>query len=156
MAAKRNPFCGAPKSALRILQVGMDAGSKSIVEFFLSKYWRKTDYVIHGVGGIDEAMEIMENTRIDLVITAHIAVKGGTGLDLLMKLRKDKRFEEIPMIFHTSTLFEDLFTDGPRPDRDRIWHIPKPSNAVLIVSTIEAVLARYGIKVPERIGTSDR
>ncbi len=53
-----------------------------------------------------EAIQLLESTPVDLVIT-DIRMPVMDGLELLDRMRKDRRFENIPVIVLTASLLRD-------------------------------------------------
>jgi len=87
---------------------------------------------------VNEAWEKIENDRqIGLVVLDNL-LPGPSGMDLLRKIRSDKRFEHLPVILQSALEGEDKMIVGNQEGANR--YLTKPVKPKLLLSTIESCL----------------
>lgn len=83
-------------SSRRILVVDDDADVVDYVSTFL----RDNDYEVRSASTTKDALAELEGAPVDLMIL-DVLMPGRSGLDLLMTIRKDPRFAELPVVVLT-------------------------------------------------------
>jgi DNA-binding response OmpR family regulator len=105
-------------------------------------------YAVTKASNIKEAFAAAVESPPDLVLS-DVSMPGGDGLELLAKLRAEKKTARVPVVLmsgvHKGT--EDQ-ADGLEQGADD--YLPKPVAPALIRAKIAAVLRRYG--APEELG----
>lgn len=133
-----------------ILQVGGDPTMNNVVMVLLRGKWGESSVTFLSAEGLDDALDIVKEEPVDLVITAVIGMNGGTGVELAKKIWSWERTRSLPVIFHTCWLCQELEVAGIELDKDPFNWIGKPASPGWIVKIVEDTLRLHGIPVPAR------
>ncbi len=73
----------------------------SHIERVIAKEALSDNFMVFEAESGDEAYRILDNERVDIIFLDNV-MKGETGYDIAKKLRKDKNFDNIPLVLMTS------------------------------------------------------
>ncbi|ARK31136.1 response regulator transcription factor [Halalkalibacter krulwichiae] len=112
---------------------------KDLIELVTS-YLKKEDYEVHTATGGIEALEVIRDYNIDLIVL-DVMMHGLDGFALLKRIRE---FSSIPIIMLTARSGEDDKIHGLRTGADD--YIVKPFSPRELLARIEAALRRYNVQ----------
>jgi putative two-component system response regulator len=95
----------------------------SMANLTMGRNMLKTFYEVYPAPSAAKLFEILENVRADLILL-DIEMPEMSGYEALKKLKADKRFENIPVIFLTAKNDEESELEGL--DRGAVDYIAKP------------------------------
>jgi CheY-like chemotaxis protein len=106
-AAAEGPAGGGGAGHRRILVVDDDPDIVDYVRAFLEDH----GYEVTTANASTSALQVLEREAVDLVIV-DVLMPGRSGLDLLVTLRNDARFRELPIVVLTGS--DGVLADGAR------------------------------------------
>ncbi|MBK1811579.1 response regulator [Clostridium sp. YIM B02505] len=86
---------------------------------------------------VKEAIELIENNTIDLLITDY-KLSGSNGIDICKRIRTDRNYEHIKTILLTGVMYEDIEADAWCLD----YYMAKPydeDNLINVINTLRDV-----------------
>jgi DNA-binding response OmpR family regulator len=128
----------------RILLVDDEADNRRVVGDVLEA----EGYVVKRLPNGREAFAAAVESVPDLVLS-DVSMPGGDGLDLLAKLRADKKTARVPVVL-MSGVHKRSDDQAEGLDQGADDYLPKPVTPALIRAKIAAVLRRYG--APAELG----
>lgn len=105
-------------------------------------------YAVTRASSIKEAFELAVESPPDLVLS-DVSMPGGDGLELLAKLRAEKKTARVPVVL-MSGVHKGSEDQADALDLGADDYLPKPVSPALIRAKVAAVLRRYG--APEELG----
>ena len=106
----------------------------SMANLTMGRNMLKTFYEVYPAPSAAKLFEILENVRADLILL-DIEMPEMSGYEAIKKLKADKRFENIPVIFLTAKNDEDSELEGL--DHGAVDYIAKPFSGPLLLKRIE-------------------
>jgi len=105
-----------------------------ITNLTMARNMLKTFYEVYPAPGAEKFFEILENVTPDLILL-DIEMPEINGYEAIKKLKSDKRFADIPVIFLTAKSDEDSELEGF--DLGAVDYISKPFSGPLLLKRIE-------------------
>lgn len=101
---------------------------------------RKIGYTVHGASDPSEAMELLEGVQVDLLVL-ELALRRGSGLDLLRALRRDAHYRILPVIVYTHVDDAKLTRQATQLKVARVLYKDR-TDFIELPRSIERLLAR--------------
>lgn len=136
-----SPKISAAEAALNFLVVDDDDGARQIIVDYLTAFGYKN---LHQAKDGAEAIDILNKKKIDFVISDW-EMPGTTGYDLLMALKGDERFKNIPFVIVTSPVSgeKNKIADAATANVD--GYILKPFRAEVLREKIDHALSNLNL-----------
>lgn len=135
---------------LGVLLVDREDCIRQILRIVLSRTWNEDNFETYEADCLDDSQRIIESTQIDLLVTAHLGVKGGDGVSLVHWLWEKTERLHTPVVFHTASTLEEIEAGGLNRADPFLYYILKPSHPVDIIEVLERALTDHGLPVPKR------
>ncbi len=124
-----------PAMQANILNVEDEAPIRDMVRFALER----NGHLVHCASTASEARQMMASQKMDLAIVDWM-LPGGSGLEFVRALRKDKMYAQLPVIMLTARTEEHDITAGLDAGADD--YVTKPFSPRELQSRIKALLRR--------------
>lgn len=122
----------------KVLVVDDESGIREMLRLALEI----SDFECLEAGDIDEAYERVSNDRPDFILLDWM-LPGGSGLELLRRLKREEAFMNIPIIMLTAKTHEDNVIQGLDLGADD--YVTKPFAPKELIARIRAILRRLSI-----------
>lgn len=109
----------------------------------LTRRLARGGYTSHAVGSGNEALEVMEQRRFDLVLLDYM-MPGISGLEALQAIKQDNRIRSTPVIMLSATDEADLMVRCILSGAED--YVAKPFNPVLLIARINSCLEKVRLR----------
>ena len=124
-----------PDMTVHIINVEDEPAIRDMVKFALERHGHQ----VHLAATVSEAREQMQAQKMDLAIVDWM-LPGGSGLEFVRALRKQRAYAHLPIIMLTAKTEEQDITEGLDAGAD--GYVTKPFSPRELQSRIKALLRR--------------
>jgi CheY-like chemotaxis protein len=118
----------------KILAVEDDEFSLELLRHFLSE----AEYdVMTAIDGLDALRKLEENPSFDLILLDRVLPKLG-GIDLILKIRADERFQDIPIVMQSALALPEQVLEGK--EAGAVYYLTKPFDRSALLQAVKSAL----------------